>query len=577
MPRVSLPKIRFSSLRRTDTGQLLILWGTTEAEIPPAPSKNRKFTKEDVEYWYEQEYGGWHAIKQNIPESPRTGAQGKKIIYITPDTTHPYMELYAKTIRDKCTLAGMEVTIMDCQWSAAKYDTVVTEAITEMPDLILLNPVDPQKSDLWFRQINSADIPIIGVNMIASRAGHTHLVAWTGPDDWGQSRELARMMADNMGKKGNYTILGHYRGNSSYYARKWGVITELKRYAPEMVCLDTKPGLVLEDALSSVKNWLETYGNNLNGIFSADDGIVLKNITDLLESKGRTDVCCVGVGSNISGTDLVLRGKVFACAYQSPIIDAECAIQTAIDWFEGLPVEPIRYIPRHIITQEDAHEFFQITPTVSNLNLDHLSGHITNLDWKGCYNFFGDLYEKLLVTKVIPLDMFQGICLEILMNLSLILHEEGVSVKETLGSYENLAKHLLKDNDISSVLDWLNTKALNTITALLKKINRKTPIQEIISYIDCNYTKPMSIKSLSYQFSISQAYLGQIFKKEVGIKFNDYINTKRINKAKQLLQAEHVKVSQIAEELGFTDPAYFYKIFKKQTGISTHDFMAKHR
>ncbi len=195
MSRVSLPKIRFSSLRRTDTGQFLILWGSTEKEIPSPPSKNKKFTKEDVEYWYDQEYAGWHAIKQNIPESPRTGALGKRIIYITPDTKHPYMALYAKTITDKCNLAGMDITVMDCQWSVTQYNAAVVEAIAQKPDLILLNPGNQKQRDLWYKQINIAGIPVIGVNFLASNTGHKYLLAWTGPDDWGQSRELARVMA----------------------------------------------------------------------------------------------------------------------------------------------------------------------------------------------------------------------------------------------------------------------------------------------------------------------------------------------------------------------------------------------
>ncbi|MDC7240268.1 MAG: AraC family transcriptional regulator, partial [Spirochaetales bacterium] len=147
--------------------------------------------------------------------------------------------------------------------------------------------------------------------------------------------------------------------------------------------------------------------------------------------------------------------------------------------------------------------------------------------------------------------------------------------EDSLGSYDNLMKHLLKDRDIPSVLEWLSDMAQQVISSKLAKINKKSHIQEIIDYIDRNFSSPMSLKSLSYDFSISQAYLGQIFRKETGMKFNDYLNDKRIEKAKKMLKGENVVINKIALQLGYTDPAYFYKLFKKKTGMSASEFIQK--
>ncbi len=576
MSKITPPRIKLASLKRNNQGQFLILWGTTEKEIPPRLVDNIS-DKTEVDYWYDQEYAGWNITKTNIPESPRTKPEGRHVIYITPGVKHPYLKLFCQTLEEKFNEAGVIFEVLDCNWNNSMVSENIQIAIDKKPDLILLNPENLEMSSSWYKQINTAQIPVIGTNLLASNEGHKYLLSWTGPDDWGQSRELARVMADKMGKRGNYTILEHYKGTSSYLARKWGVITELKRYAPEMKFLDSALGLDMDIATGAMKKWLTTYNHDLGGVFCADDGIVLDAITEIAKQHNRDDICFVAIGSSISGIQSVLDKKIYACAYQSPIIDSECAFRTAVEWFEGIPIDPIRYLPTHIITLKDAAEFLHQRHTASSLDLTHLFNYIKSFDWKGSYNFFENLYRNLLTHKVIPSEVFQGICLEILIGIIFILKNEGISSEETLGSYENLAKHLMKDQDISSVLDWLNNQSLHAISALLRKLNKKTPIQEIIDYVDANYTEPMSLKSLSYQFSISQAYLGQIFKKELGIKFNDYINTKRVDEAKKLLLCKNRTISKVALSLGYADPAYFYKIFKKQTGLSASEFVKQNQ
>ena len=66
--------------------------------------------------------------------------------------------------------------------------------------------------------------------------------------------------------------------------------------------------------------------------------------------------------------------------------------------------------------------------------------------------------------------------------------------------------------------------------------------------------------------SISTAYLGKLFKKEIGSNFNDYLNTFRIRKAEKLLLSTNFKGKELAEKVGFSSYNYFYMVFKKITG-----------
>lgn len=567
-------RIRSVGLKR-QSNQLMILWGSSEKEVPPRPENPEQFPEEDARRWYDLEFAGWGIEKENIPESPRTGAAGREIIYLQPGGGFEYLDRYADTLRSVADREGIRLEVMDAGWDDERFRRNVNLAVESGPDLILMNPEDNDASTGWCRSINRAGIPLIGSNFLANRESHRYLVAWTGPDDWGQTRLLARHMADAMGRTGGYVILRHLEGNSSFYARTWGVITELAAYAPGMTCLDMAGGMDPDTVGNTLNRWLDEYGESLQGIFSADDSVSMEKTASILDARQRRDVVCVAAGSSNTGIRLILEERLLATAYQSPEIDGEIAMQTAIDWFDGVPVEPIRYLPKHIITQKDAAEFLDIEPRVDSVDLERLFRAVREFDWQGAYQFYGDLYLKVIESRVVTLERFQGICLQILTTLIGILREDGLPVEETLGTYDRMMKHLLKDTDVSSALDWLNHLSQETISRRMEKLDRQTPIQEIISFINSNLNEPISLKTLSHQFGISHAYLGQMFRKETGVKFNDYLNAERLERAKVMLKGSNAAINSIARELGYANPDYFYKVFKKLVGISASEYRKK--
>jgi ABC-type sugar transport system substrate-binding protein/AraC-like DNA-binding protein len=565
-------KIQSSSLKR-NSGRFIILWGATEKEIPPRPEDPSALPADDSRHWYDMEFAGLNTGKSGIPDSPRTGPEGKTVIYLQPGGGFDYLDQYASTLEKSAAKSGMTLRILDAAWDINIFNENVRKTIELQPDMVVLNPENHELCTNWYKALNEAGIPVTGSNFLANNESHRYLLAWTGPDDWGQSRLLARHLADGLDKQGGYAILQHLEGTSSYYARTWGVITELKKYAPSMNFLDARPGMEEEKAEEALRYWLKHYGEDLKGLFCADDSIMMTTVSRVLEESGRKDILCVAAGSSRTGISLVLEGRLLATAYQSPVVDGEIAMQTIIDWFEGVPLEAVRYLPKHIITIRDAAEFIDIDPKVESLDLEILFRSIRNFDWQGTYYFFGDLYLRFIKTRVLPMEHFQGMCLEILTGIIHILKSDGLSVEDSLGNYDGMVKHLLKDKDVSSVLDWLNQLAQQAISRRMEKNNRRTPIQEIIDYIDSHISEPISIKTLSHQFKISHSYLGQMFKKETGIKFTDYLNAQRVEKAKIILKGRGVTINTVARDLGYTNPDYFYKVFKKLTGQSAGEFI----
>lgn len=95
-----------------------------------------------------------------------------------------------------------------------------------------------------------------------------------------------------------------------------------------------------------------------------------------------------------------------------------------------------------------------------------------------------------------------------------------------------------------------------------------TMLQRIIEEIRQNYTENITLTDLSKRYGISISHLSGLLKEELQLSFSEYITSKRIQKAKELLRDESLSVEAIAEQVGYNDYFYFTKVFKKNTGIS---------
>jgi two-component system response regulator YesN len=97
-------------------------------------------------------------------------------------------------------------------------------------------------------------------------------------------------------------------------------------------------------------------------------------------------------------------------------------------------------------------------------------------------------------------------------------------------------------------------------------------IEKTLAYIADNYRDNLSLEHLAAQIAVNKSHLSRTFKKETGVLLTDYVNRFRVEKAKELLTFTELLTYEVAEEVGFADPAYFSNIFKKVTGQSPKDY-----
>ena len=97
-----------------------------------------------------------------------------------------------------------------------------------------------------------------------------------------------------------------------------------------------------------------------------------------------------------------------------------------------------------------------------------------------------------------------------------------------------------------------------------------TAIQE---YIDLNLNGKLQLNEVAEVFGLSPAYLSVLFKKSTESGFSEYVNTKKIDRAKEMLLSGDMKIYEVADALGFESAYYFSKVFKKVDGHSPREYI----
>ena len=347
-----------SKLRGTDKQPLIIM--DESPLVPPArPASPEALPEDDPLHWYDMEYAGWQCTKTNLPKSPESGTKGKRVVCLR-HMDHPYTTAYTRGMKQIADAYGIELKTLTAGNADVNIQSQqVDQVINERPDLVILFPVDAKSVVPMLRKLNQAGIPVIASNLIPVDSGMPYVLTWTGPDDWGQFRMLAREFAKRMNYEGGYCIVQHMPGGSPYFSRTFSVITELKKIAPKMKLLEKQTTkLEAEKTMQVVSDWLTKYKDELKGIVSADDSGAQIGINQACKTAGREDVIRVAAGNSKVGMDFIKAGALHAVTYQSAEADGALPMKIAADWFCGKEItRPVYYLPKHVITSKDVDQY----------------------------------------------------------------------------------------------------------------------------------------------------------------------------------------------------------------------------
>lgn len=180
-------------------------------------------------------------------------------------------------------------------------------------------------------------------------------------------------------------------------------------------------------------------------------------------------------------------------------------------------------------------------------------------------NYIERIFDK---TELTPKNIYD-FSIKIVLLLDQVAEDFKVNKKYKRESLSDTIIELCNESTRDNVKSFIISELEEFIESMNTNTIKYSPVvQQIVNAIDERYYEELSLKTLAYQYNINSSYLGQIFNKEVGCSFSDYLNKTKNMKAKELILETNMKINDIAKEVGYTDSSYFYRKFKKFFGVS---------
>lgn len=185
---------------------------------------------------------------------------------------------------------------------------------------------------------------------------------------------------------------------------------------------------------------------------------------------------------------------------------------------------------------------------------------------------------------------------ELIQQLEMILqnarHEPGCILKSEADrkAVSNLMEIIIQEHLGRDIYNKeLIRQLISTLLVIIaRNINQSFPDKivetsdkkaiDILQYIQSNIYYPEKLKaaSISSHFGIAESYLSSYFKKHANESLQQYIQNYKLKLIENRLLHSNMRITEIADELGFTDKSHLNKIFKKYRGVNPTDFKKRH-
>ncbi|WP_405455918.1 AraC family transcriptional regulator [Paenibacillus sp. HJGM_3] len=175
-----------------------------------------------------------------------------------------------------------------------------------------------------------------------------------------------------------------------------------------------------------------------------------------------------------------------------------------------------------------------------------------------------------------------------LTELDARIQTEGTPIRYIL---ENLIREGMSQNQYYS--EMIHLKVMEVLICLIRGASvgptmpqieiAKEPaamlghFDPVLAYLDANLDQEINLDRLAKLSRMSKHYFCRNFKSLYGISPIQYLNKKRLARAKELMLYSDLNITQISAKVGVPDIHYFSRIFKKHERMSPQEYLKKHK
>nr|WP_270884858.1 response regulator [Paenibacillus aestuarii] len=204
-----------------------------------------------------------------------------------------------------------------------------------------------------------------------------------------------------------------------------------------------------------------------------------------------------------------------------------------------------------------------------------LTAHLEGGRKEEFLKLFDDLTQPALDVRAkgIPylIELYYTVALVLLSYLNRWKHDDNIDANALMkydlqASWHESFRYLRKTAE--SLFDFRQSSERNRAAAAIDKVR---------AYIAEHIAEDLSLVHLGNVIHFNPSYLSRLFKQECGVNLSDYIEEMRIEKAKELLRRNDLKIADVGSLTGYEAAHSFTRFFKKMTGVTPQEYREMQR
>ena len=157
--------------------------------------------------------------------------------------------------------------------------------------------------------------------------------------------------------------------------------------------------------------------------------------------------------------------------------------------------------------------------------------------------------------------------------LLILYRRQRNTYKILVEKYQKYADQFNKEKDKAQKRKTDKSAQSNSDRELFEKVETLMSEQKIYRM------KSLTRDSLAEMLGTNRTYLSRAINSMAGKSFSDYINTWRVIEATRIMsdKSADIPLKQLADDLGYSSSAVFYRSFQKETGVTAGKYMKEVR
>ncbi|WP_394221554.1 substrate-binding domain-containing protein [Alteromonas gracilis] len=270
--------------------------------------------------------------------------------------TDTYQRTYKQHFEKIGAKLGINITFHDARGSIEQQNVLMKTAVDSKPDVIALWPVHGEKVRPGLEYAEAASVPVFIINTPVAEELWVYVRGYIGPDNYKEGQLAAQMMEAALDGKGRVVEIQGFPGYKTAVLRSLGFHHYLQQRRLQdsnfdIEVIDVVSGYWSRERAYTAMQRLMRRHSQFDGLYAADDNMAIGAMQALWDAKRPLDFKVTSATLFGDGYDAIKQGKIWGSVWQSPLEEAELAVNTLADFALGEDVPLLTFLPVRPITK----------------------------------------------------------------------------------------------------------------------------------------------------------------------------------------------------------------------------------